>query len=94
MPGQKSIYETFLVLLLNGGSVDQITVKTPNPKCRLYSVFNRVYRLEIQSVMLVFSTQGGDSHLEISVIPMLRHLSYTREYSHGARAWQVFVAVR
>jgi hypothetical protein len=36
---------------------------------------------------------GGDSHLEISVIPMLRHLLYTREYSHGARAWQGFVAI-
>ncbi len=28
-------------------------LNTPNPKCRLY--FNRVYRLERQSVMLVFS---------------------------------------
>jgi hypothetical protein len=36
---------------------------------------------------------GGDFHLEISVIPMLGHLLYTREYSHGARAWQVFVAI-
>jgi hypothetical protein len=35
--------------------MDQITIKTPNPKCRFYW-FNRVYRLEIQSVMLVFST--------------------------------------
>jgi hypothetical protein len=36
---------------------------------------------------------GGDSHLEISVIPMLGHLLYTREYSYGARAWQGFVAI-
>jgi hypothetical protein len=36
--------------------MDQITIKTPNPKCRLYWCLNRVYRLEIQSVMLVFST--------------------------------------
>ncbi len=31
-------------------------IKTPNPKCRIYWCFIRVYRLEIQSVMLVFST--------------------------------------
>ena len=37
--------------------MDQITIKTPNPKCRLYwCFFHSVYRLEIQSVMLVFST--------------------------------------
>jgi hypothetical protein len=30
-------------------------IKTPNPKYRLL-MLNRVYRLEIQSVMLVFST--------------------------------------
>ncbi len=30
--------------------MDLITIKTPNPKCRLY-LFNRVYVLEIQSVM-------------------------------------------
>jgi hypothetical protein len=35
--------------------MDQITKKKPNLKCRLY-LFNRVNRLEIQSVMLVFST--------------------------------------
>ncbi len=29
--------------------MDQITIKTPNPKCRLYLVSNRVYKLEIQS---------------------------------------------
>ncbi len=34
--------------------MDQITIKTPNRKCRLY--WCRVYWLEIQSVMLVFST--------------------------------------
>jgi hypothetical protein len=31
------------------------TIKPQNPKCRLYW-FDSVYRLEIQSVMLVFST--------------------------------------
>jgi hypothetical protein len=36
-------------------TMDQITSKTPNPKSSLL-VFNRVYRLEIQSVMLVFFT--------------------------------------
>jgi hypothetical protein len=36
---------------------------------------------------------GGDSHLEISVIPVLRHSLYTCRYSHGARAWQGFVAI-
>ncbi len=36
---------------------------------------------------------GGDSHLEISVIPVLRHSLYTWKYSHGARAWQGFVAI-
>jgi hypothetical protein len=36
-------------------TIDQISIKTPNPKCRL--VFNRVYRLDIiQSFMLLFST--------------------------------------
>ncbi len=34
--------------------MEQITIKIPNPKCRLYRC-NRVYRLEIQAVMLVFS---------------------------------------
>ena len=34
--------------------MDQINIKTPNPKYRL--VFNRVYRLEIQAAMLIFST--------------------------------------
>ncbi len=34
----------------------QITIKTTNPKCRLYWCFIEFNRLEIQSVMLVFST--------------------------------------
>jgi hypothetical protein len=38
------------------GSMDQITIKTPNPKCRLYWCFIEFIDLEIQSVMLVFST--------------------------------------
>jgi hypothetical protein len=33
-----------------------VTIKTPNYMMSLL-VFNRLYRLEIQSVMLVFSTQ-------------------------------------
>jgi hypothetical protein len=41
--------------MVRGYTIDQITIKTPNPKCRLYWC-NRVYRLEIQSVMFVFST--------------------------------------
>ena len=36
---------------------------------------------------------GGDSHLEISVIPVLGHSLYTCKYSHGARAWQGLVAM-
>jgi hypothetical protein len=36
-------------------AMDNLAIKTPNPKCRLY-LCNRVYGLEIQSVMLVFST--------------------------------------
>jgi hypothetical protein len=38
------------------------------------------------------SNPGGDSHLEISVIPMLGDSLYTREYRIGARAWQGFLA--
>jgi hypothetical protein len=30
---------------------------------------------------------GGDSHLDISVIPMLGHRLYTCEYRLGARVW-------
>ncbi len=36
-------------------TMDQISIKTPIPKCRLYKCLLGVYRLEIQSVMLVFS---------------------------------------
>jgi hypothetical protein len=35
--------------------INEGTVKTLNPKCRLYWGFNRVYRVEIKSVMLIFS---------------------------------------
>jgi hypothetical protein len=39
------------------GAMGQITIKTSNPKgMSSLLVFNRVYRLDIQSVMLVFST--------------------------------------
>ncbi len=34
-------------------SIDQITIKTPHPKCRLYW---RLIELDIKSVMLLFST--------------------------------------
>ncbi len=44
-------------------------------------------------VYLIILEAGGDSHLEISVIPMLAHILYPREYSHGARVWQGFVAI-
>jgi hypothetical protein len=48
-------------------TLGQISIKTPNPQCRLYwcfielidwrySQFNRAYRLEVQPVMFVFST--------------------------------------
>jgi hypothetical protein len=39
-------------------TMEQISIKTPNPKCRLYwcLIVNRDYRPEIQSVMLVFSS--------------------------------------
>ncbi len=36
--------------------MDEGTIKTQNPKRSSSLVFNRVYRLEIQSLMLVFST--------------------------------------
>jgi hypothetical protein len=38
-------------------TMDEETIKTQKPKCRLYwCLIHRVYRLEIQSVMLVFSS--------------------------------------
>jgi hypothetical protein len=36
-------------------NMEQITIKTPNLKCRLNN-WCRAYRLEIQSVVLVFAT--------------------------------------
>jgi hypothetical protein len=48
--------EVCLVWGVGGGDMEQITIKTPNPKCRSLLMFDRVYRLEIQSIMLVFST--------------------------------------
>ncbi len=50
--------------------MDQITIKTPNPKYRLYwcSMVIGVYRLEIQSVMLVFST-GFVKHCPSNLLP-------------------------
>jgi len=54
--------QNYLLLLLNRRiyvppTMDQITIKTPNPKCRLYwCVIEFIYRLAIQSVMLLFST--------------------------------------
>jgi hypothetical protein len=36
--------------------MDEITIKTPKPKCRLYWCLIEFYGLEIQSVILVFST--------------------------------------
>jgi hypothetical protein len=41
-----------------GRNMDKITIKTPNPKCYLYWCLIEFVecRLEIQSVMLVFST--------------------------------------
>jgi hypothetical protein len=39
--------------------MDQISLKTPNPKCRLYWCLIEFYRLEIQSVMLVFSNTSS-----------------------------------
>jgi hypothetical protein len=44
------------IQLFTDWTMDQITIKTPSPKCRLCAVFNRVCRLEIQLVTLVFST--------------------------------------
>jgi hypothetical protein len=41
---------------INDKIMDQISIKTQNPKCRPLLVFNCVYRLEIKLVMLVFST--------------------------------------
>jgi hypothetical protein len=34
-------------------TMDQISIKTPNPKCRLYWCLIECYRLEIQSVILL-----------------------------------------
>ncbi len=39
-----------------GWAMDQINIKTPNHKISSFLVFNGDYRLEIQSVMLEFST--------------------------------------
>jgi hypothetical protein len=50
-------WPTFLTSLCVKSPIDELTIKTPNPKCHLYWYLNRVYRMEIQSVMLVFSTQ-------------------------------------
>ncbi len=44
------------------------------PFCALKSLKRRVWA-------------GGDSHLDISVIPLLGHRLYTCEYRLGARAW-------
>jgi hypothetical protein len=44
-------------------------------------------------LFIVMLYSGGDSHLEISVILMLGHPLYTREYRLGARAWQGFGAI-
>jgi hypothetical protein len=49
--------------------MDQITIKIPSPKCRLCALFNRVCRLEIQSVMLVFST-GSAKHCHCNLISL------------------------
>ncbi len=35
-------------LLVQVNTMDEVTIKTPNPKCWSLLVFNRVYRLEIQ----------------------------------------------
>ncbi len=48
----------------------KVTIKTPTPKCRLFIGVNRVYRLEIQSVMLVFPT-GFESIAPLSSNPLL-----------------------
>jgi len=49
--GQYCSFEDYV----NG--IDQITIKAPNPKCRLYWYLKgTVYRLEIQSVIWIFST--------------------------------------
>ncbi len=63
--------------------MDQLTIKTPNPKCRLYWCL-RVYRLETQSVMLVFSTQLS---LTFSLVSSpLRVNKYTvRVYTYTVR---------
>ncbi len=47
-----SVCEVFEIVY----SIDQITIKTPSPKCHLFWFIVIVYRLEIQSVMLVFFT--------------------------------------
>ncbi len=40
-----------------GGGMGHLSIKTPNPKCRLcWCLIELIYSLEIQSVMLVFST--------------------------------------
>jgi hypothetical protein len=54
-----------------------------------------MFLLQIKLTLNVFAADQtrGDSHLKISVIPMLGHLLYTCEYSLDARAWQGFVAI-
>jgi hypothetical protein len=55
-----------------------------NPKARGTSKNTRTRKEEIQIlVSLWFTKPGGDSHLEISVIPMLGDSLYTCEYRAG-----------
>ncbi len=48
--------------------MDDVTIKTPKPKCRLYWCLVEFFRLEIQSVMLVFST-GFVKHCPSNLLP-------------------------
>jgi hypothetical protein len=66
----------------------------PEPDHRIYNhIKHDAHVLDPRSEVKVGLHPGGDSHLEISVIPVLRHSLYTCKYSHGARAWQGFVAI-
>jgi hypothetical protein len=46
----------WVVDLLTGADIEEVQTQTPRKKMSSLLVFNRLYRLEILSVLLVFST--------------------------------------
>jgi hypothetical protein len=65
LPHSQCTYENTICV-----QVPSWTYKDTKTKCRLYKVYSRVHRLEIQSVMLEFSTQLCE------LLPSLIHLQH------------------